>query len=95
MIDLKKKFTVVEGIYSQEVGEETVLLDMNGEEYFGLNEVGTFIWQLVKEKAEVNDILKQLVLTFEGDQEVILNDLEGLINEFMRRGFIEEVPAEK
>ncbi len=33
----------------QEVGGEAVLLDLASESYFGLNDVGTRIWQLLQE----------------------------------------------
>ncbi len=90
MIDLKRKFTIVEGVYSQEIGEETVLLDMNGEEYFGLNEVGTMIWQLLQKKNDLAEILNQLVNAFDSDSKTIANDLSNLISDLVKSGLIKE-----
>ena len=40
-------------VLAQEIGEETVLLGMNSESYFGLDEVGTRIWQLMQEQSNL------------------------------------------
>jgi hypothetical protein len=54
------KFTISEEVLSQEVNGETVLLDLEGESYFGLNEVGTRIWQLLKAEPTVAETLSTL-----------------------------------
>ena len=45
-----RKITISPEVMSQEVSGETVLLDLQSESYFGLDEVGTRIWQLLQEK---------------------------------------------
>ena len=40
------RFSISSEVLSQEVNGETVLLDLEGECYFGLNEVGTRIWRV-------------------------------------------------
>ena len=42
------RFSISDEVLSQEVNGETLLLDLEGESYFGLNEVGTRIWQLLQ-----------------------------------------------
>ncbi|MBT6125779.1 MAG: PqqD family protein, partial [Halieaceae bacterium] len=46
-MDLNQVVTLSPDVISQEVSGETVLLDLNSEHYFGLDEVGTRIWQLI------------------------------------------------
>jgi len=41
-------YRIATEVLSQEVNGETVLLDLTGECYFSLNQVGTRIWQLLK-----------------------------------------------
>lgn len=43
-------------VLSQEVNGETVLLDLQGEGYFGLTAVGTRIWQLLKNDYGLQDM---------------------------------------
>ena len=48
-ISTDQVFTVSKDVLFQEVAGETVLLDLNSESYFGLDEVGTRIWTLLNE----------------------------------------------
>ena len=48
-LDLNQTITLSPEVISQEVSGETVLLDLQSENYFGLDEVGTRIWQLINE----------------------------------------------
>ena len=47
------RFSISKEVLSQELNGETVLLDLQGESYFGLNEVGTRIWQLIQSEQTV------------------------------------------
>ena len=46
---LTQKITVSSDVLAQEVAGEIVLLDLNSEQYLGLNEVGARVWQLLEE----------------------------------------------
>ncbi len=54
------RFNISDEVLSQEVNGETVLLDLQGESYFGLNEVGTRIWQLLKSEQTIAEALSTL-----------------------------------
>ena len=43
-MNLNQTVTLSPEVISQEVSGETVLLDLESENYFGLDEVGTRIW---------------------------------------------------
>ena len=50
------RFTISDEVLSQEVNGETELLDLESESYFGLNQVGTGIWQLLQDKPMVAQV---------------------------------------
>jgi hypothetical protein len=52
-----------------EMGNETVLMDMNTGDYIGLNSVGTSIWKLVATPSKVADICAQLQEEYNVDAE--------------------------
>jgi hypothetical protein len=72
----------------QEVGEETVLLDLASESYFGLNEVGARIWQLIGDGATLQSIFDALVAEFDAEPERIRADLLALVDELAKAGLI-------
>ena len=74
---------IMPDVLSQEVSGETVLLDLNHENYFGLNEVGTRIWQLLQEQDDLEEIYNILLGEYEVDAEKLKNDFDGIINELI------------
>ena len=73
------RFNISSEVLSQEVNGETVLLDLEGESYFGLNEVGTRIWQLLNSEHTVSEMLSILSDEYDVDHEQLENDIESLL----------------
>lgn len=75
-------------VLSQDVGGEAVLLDLAGEHYFGLNKVGTRIWQLLESTTALSEVHCQLCADFDADEAHIERDLLGLIDELHVAGLV-------
>ena len=73
------RFNISSEVLSQEVNGETVLLDLEGESYFGLNEVGTRIWQLLNSEHTVSEMLSILSDEYDVDHVQLENDIESLL----------------
>ena len=52
-MNLNQTIALSPQVISQEVAGETVLLDLESECYFGLDAVGTRIWQLICDSGEL------------------------------------------
>jgi len=63
--------------------EESVLLHMGSSKYFGLDEVGTRIWQWIESDGDVGTILARLLHEYHVDQSQARNDLEELLQELI------------
>ena len=74
-MDLEQSVHFSQSVFSQEVDGEMVLLDMNSENYFGLDAVGTVIWQAMQEHKKLGDVLNFLIEYYEIDEEILKNDL--------------------
>jgi hypothetical protein len=81
-------FNISEEVLSQEVNGETVLLDLDGESYFGLNEVGTRIWQLLNERLNVGLVLDALDDEYDVGREQLESDVEELLESLLGSGLI-------
>ena len=75
-------------VLAQQVSGETVLLDLSGESYFGLDEVGTRIWQLLQEQGDVQKAYNTLLEEYDVDAEQLQTDLEGIITKLKDAGLI-------
>ena len=59
----------------QEVGGEAVLLDLASEQYFGLDPVGTRIWDLIDGTTRLGDIHRSLCEEYDAEARQIGDDL--------------------
>ena len=71
---------------------EAVLLDLKSGTYFGLNEVGSEVWELLGSGASVGEIRDQLLELFDVDRDTVIRDLEALVAQLEERGLVEIEP---
>lgn len=83
-----KKITISEEALSQEVNGETVILDLKSESYFGLDEVGTRIWQLLQQNGDVQKTFDVMMQEFDVDAERLETDMHELLKMLDKYGLI-------
>ena len=72
----------------REIDNECVLLDLGSGTYFGLNEVGTRIWNLLREGLTEDDIVRIIAAVYESDAVTIRADVRRLLSELESRKLI-------
>lgn len=72
----------------QEVGGESVLLDLASEQYFGLDPVGSRIWNLIDGKASLDDIHGTLCAEYDAEPDRIRSDLLALARTLRDAGLV-------
>jgi hypothetical protein len=82
------KIEISEDVLFQEVGGETVLLDLDSEQYFGLDAVGTRIWQLLGEGAGAEAVVEALLEEFEVERATLAADVSTLLDQLAEAGLI-------
>jgi hypothetical protein len=82
------RFSISKEVLSQELNGETVLLDLQGESYFGLNEVGARIWQLIQSEHTVDETLNTLSDEYDVSWEQLESDVGKLLNKLTETGLI-------
>lgn len=89
-MDLNPKQTIEisPDVLFQEVGGETVLLDLESEHYFGLDAVGTRIWGLLGEGASVGAVVDTLLQEYEVERATLEADVAELISRLAEAGLI-------
>jgi hypothetical protein len=69
--------------------DETVILHLEDGVYYGLDPVGTRIWQLLQEPRPVAEIRDRIVEEFDVDPERCARDLDALLGDLAERRLIE------
>jgi hypothetical protein len=86
--DLNQRIAVCPDVVSREVDGETFLLDLSGKVYYGLDAVGTRVWQLLLENGQLQAVLERLVREFEVDRERLETDVLQLMEELAAAGLV-------
>lgn len=76
-----------------ELDGEAVLLKLQSESYFGLDEIGTRMWQLLLSSDSVQLAYDALLSEFEVAPEVLRVTLTELLDNLLQQGLLEIVPA--
>ena len=87
-MNLDQKITFAETVFAQEVVGEMVLLDMESENYFGLDEVGTAIWQAMQEKETLKEVFEVLLEQYEVEAEMLEHDLSDFVAKLVESGLL-------
>ena len=86
-------FKASNDVLFQEVSGETVLLDLNSESYFGLDEVGTRIWSLINEGRAVGEVVDTLLDEYDVDRATLETDVSALLASLLEAGLVVEKAA--
>ncbi len=81
MITLDSVVKVSSDVIFQQLDNEAVLLSTQSEMFFGLDSVGTQIWQLLEQYCEMRTLVQALLEKYEVRQE----ELEKQLLEFVRK----------
>ena len=81
-------FEIPEQVRFREIDGEAILLNLDSGVYFGLDEVGTRVWNLISEKHTLGDIQGKMIQEFDVSQSRLSKDLNLLIRELLSRGLL-------
>lgn len=79
---------VTPDVLVQELQGESVLLNLNGGRYFGLDEVGTRMWAVLTTSGSVQAAYDALLSEFDVDGETLRRDLADLLEKLMKHGLV-------
>jgi hypothetical protein len=75
-------------VASRVVAGEALIVDLRSGHYFGLDPVGTRIWELIADRGTFGGILEGVTAEFDVDPERARADLERLLGEMEEKGLV-------
>ena len=84
-----QRVSVPSNVMFRELEGESVILDLDSEKYFGLDEIGTRMWRLLTEATSIQRAYDALVEEYEVAPETLRADLSDLLETLRERGLIE------
>lgn len=68
---------------------ESVLLNLKNESYYGLDEIGTRMWEVLTTTDKVQSAFDQLLDEYDVEAETLKQDLQEFIGNLMEHGLVE------
>lgn len=87
-LTLDSVVVVADHLSVADLGEEVFIFERESEAYYGLNEVGARIWQLINEPRKVQDVLNTLLDEYEVDAAQCERDLFTFLDSLLSVGSI-------
>lgn len=86
------KYALSEQQVSSTLQEENIILQLNKGMYYSMNEVGTFIWDLLKiTPLELEEIVEQVQDNFDIDYDTCKIDVECVIKDLIKAELLVQV----
>jgi len=91
-ISLNDLVRVSEGVVFQEVDGEGVLLNLETGIYFGLNRIGTSIWNLIEKHGSLQRVFEAMAQEYEVLPDSLEKDLLRLVGQLCQEGLVHTAP---
>ena len=81
MISLERTVRIGEETVFRELAGEAILLQLEAGMYFGLDPVGTRLWQLIAERGSLREVFEHARQEFDVDDATLERDLLALVTQ--------------
>ena len=88
------RFAISDDTVAEEIEEELVLLDLQGDVYFSLNPVGRLIWKAIADEKAFSEVVDEICEEFEVEREVAADDARDFLNDAVERDLLSVISGE-
>jgi hypothetical protein len=74
---------------SSDLSGESVILNLKSGTYFGLNEVGSSIWQFIQEPRTVSDVCESILAEYDVDAQTCETEVQALLVDLLAAQLVE------
>ena len=83
-----EQFAVHPSVICRELSGETVLLNLESGVYYGLDAVGTRVWQLLQQGKTIDGVCDVMLEEYDVTPDVLRDDVSRLVSELRERGIV-------
>lgn len=94
MISFTDKVSIPSHVLVRFVDKEAVLLNMQTEQYSGLDETGTWMWRLATTAVDIERAYRTLMNEYDVNSETLRQGLSGLLEELVANGLLTVTPSD-
>ena len=87
----KGRISIPDGVMVRQLEGEAVLLNLNSESYFGLDDVGTHMWTALTDSESIESAYEALLAEYEVEPEQLRTDLVSFVDKLAEAGLIDVI----
>ena len=87
-IDINSKVSISDSVLFRKLDEESVLLNLDNEMYYGLDKVGTSMWVALESSESISLAHRQLLAEYDVDSDQLRSDLIELVRSLLEHKLI-------
>ena len=92
-MNLRDIVSIPKSVMARRVGNEVIVLDLTGGEYFGLPDVGARIWELLLDGKRLVEVADVIVGEYDVDRATAEHDVLSLVADLSEKGLLVVAPA--
>ena len=70
------------------LGSEAVVLELQASKYFGMNDVGTAVWDFLQQPREVSDVIEHIVNNYDVSADQAEVEILGFLQNLVDKGLV-------
>lgn len=94
MLTFEGRATAPAHVLVRFLDQESVLLNLETEQYFGLDPMGTRMWQLLTASESIDAVYRQLLEEYDVEPEILRDHLSELLGRLVDHGLLQVLPAD-
>ena len=94
MLTFRERVAAPEHVLVRLLDQESVLLNLETERYFGLDQTGTRMWQLVTSSPNIETAYQELLAEYDVEPELLRDNLTELLDRLVEHGLLRVLPAD-
>ena len=87
-MNFTEKIIIPNTVFAQVVDDEMVIMDTQSENYFGLDTIGTQMWQILVENNSLENLKIKILEMYDVDEKVLTHDIEIFISKLLKNKLI-------
>jgi Coenzyme PQQ synthesis protein D (PqqD) len=92
MVEFANRTIAPAHVLVRPLGDEAVLLNLETERYFGLDAMGTRMWELLTASPNIDAAYQKLLEEFEVEPQVLRMNLNDLVGRLVENGLLHLLP---
>ncbi len=78
----------IDDIVASDIDDEKVMMSIEKGEYFGLDPIGSRVWELIENPVRVSALIDELLLKYDVDRETCEDDVLAFLRELHEAGIV-------